>query len=85
VEPFFLDEIGDMPLAAQAQDPSAASRSRRFERVGGNQSITTQVRVLAATNQDLESLIAGGAVFEQTSTIGSKRLTIRGTAASRAD
>jgi two-component system nitrogen regulation response regulator GlnG len=55
----FLDEIGDMPLAAQAKILRLL-QEQRFERVGGRESITTRVRVLAATNQDLEGLIAAG-------------------------
>ncbi|WP_439629563.1 sigma-54-dependent transcriptional regulator [Gemmata sp.] len=54
-----LDEVGDMPLAAQAK-MLRILQEQRFERVGGNQPITTRVRVLAATNQDLEQLIKGG-------------------------
>ncbi|MCE9563989.1 MAG: sigma-54 dependent transcriptional regulator [Planctomycetes bacterium] len=54
-----LDEIGDMPLAAQAK-MLRLLQEQQFERVGGSQLITTRVRVLAATNQNLEQLIAGG-------------------------
>jgi two-component system nitrogen regulation response regulator GlnG len=54
-----LDEIGDMPLAVQAK-MLRLLQEQRFERVGGNQPITTRVRVLAATNQNLEQLIAAG-------------------------
>ena len=55
----FLDEIGDMPLAAQAK-VLRFLQDQTFERVGGGKSISTQLRVLAATNQDLEKLIAEG-------------------------
>ena len=54
-----LDEIGDMPLAVQAK-MLRLLQDQQFERVGGNQSITTRVRILAATNQNLERLIAAG-------------------------
>ncbi len=54
-----LDEIGDMPLPVQAK-MLRTLQEQRFERVGGNQPITTRVRVLAATNQNLEQLIAAG-------------------------
>ncbi|HJZ54329.1 MAG TPA: sigma-54 dependent transcriptional regulator [Gemmataceae bacterium] len=54
-----LDEIGDMPLAAQAK-MLRLLQEQTFERVGGNLPISTHVRVLAATNQNLERLIAGG-------------------------
>jgi two-component system nitrogen regulation response regulator GlnG len=55
----FLDEIGDMPLAAQAKILRVL-QEQRFERVGGHETVQTQVRVLAATNQDLEPRIAEG-------------------------
>ncbi|OWK41684.1 sigma-54-dependent transcriptional regulator [Fimbriiglobus ruber] len=55
----FLDEIGDMPLAVQAK-VLRLLQDQTFERVGGRESISTRVRVLAATNHDLENLIAGG-------------------------
>jgi len=54
-----LDEIGDMPAAAQAKILRLI-QEQRFERVGGSQTIETRVRILAATNQDLEQLIAAG-------------------------
>ena len=54
-----LDEIGDMPLPVQAK-MLRLLQEQQFERVGGNAPITTQVRVLAATNKNLESLIAEG-------------------------
>jgi two-component system nitrogen regulation response regulator GlnG len=55
----FLDEIGDMPLPLQAKILRAL-QEQRFERVGGNETIQTRVRVLAATNQDLPQLVAAG-------------------------
>ena len=55
----FLDEIGDMPLAAQAKILRLL-QEQRFERVGGTESIATNVRILAATNQDLARLIGAG-------------------------
>ncbi|HEX4611644.1 MAG TPA: sigma-54 dependent transcriptional regulator [Urbifossiella sp.] len=54
-----LDEIGDMPPAAQTK-MLRLLQDQTFERVGGNLPITTRVRVLAATNQNLEQLIGGG-------------------------
>jgi two-component system nitrogen regulation response regulator GlnG len=54
-----LDEIGDMPLPVQAK-MLRLLQDQTFERVGGGQPVTTRVRVLAATNQDLERLIAAG-------------------------
>jgi two-component system nitrogen regulation response regulator GlnG len=55
----FLDEIGDMSTATQAK-VLRLLQEQRFERVGGNETIQTRVRVLAATNQDLEALVAAG-------------------------
>ncbi|MHB8973710.1 MAG: sigma-54-dependent transcriptional regulator [Pirellulaceae bacterium] len=55
----FLDEIGDMTLATQAR-VLRLLQDGRFERVGGNETIDTDVRIIAATNQDLEQLIAEG-------------------------
>lgn len=53
----FLDEIGDMTLATQAK-LLGFLESRSFRRVGGNRSIEVDVRVIAATNQSVEQLIA---------------------------
>ena len=55
----FLDEIGDMTLATQAKILRLL-QDGRFERVGGNETIQTNVRVIAATNQDLERQIGQG-------------------------
>jgi two-component system nitrogen regulation response regulator GlnG len=55
----FLDEIGDMPPAVQAK-MLRVLQEQRFERLGGAELIQTHVRILAATNQDLEQLVAAG-------------------------
>jgi two-component system nitrogen regulation response regulator GlnG len=55
----FLDEIGDMPSAVQAK-MLRFLQDQTFERVGGGKSISTRVRVLAATNYNLEQRIAEG-------------------------
>lgn len=55
----FLDEVGDMTPATQAKILRLLQEGR-FERVGGNETITTDVRVLAATNQNLDALIDEG-------------------------
>jgi two-component system nitrogen regulation response regulator GlnG len=55
----FLDEIGDMPPLLQAKILRVL-QEQRFERIGGNETIQTRVRVLAATNQDLSALVAQG-------------------------
>jgi len=49
----FLDEIGDMPLALQAKILRLLEE-QSFERVGGNETIRTDVRLLAATHRDLK-------------------------------
>jgi two-component system nitrogen regulation response regulator NtrX len=49
----FLDEVADMSLKAQAK-VLRILQEKKFERVGGNKLIPTDVRVLAATNKDLE-------------------------------
>ncbi len=51
----FLDEIGDMNLYAQAKILRAIE-SRRVQRLGGNREIAVNVRIIAATNQNLEQL-----------------------------
>src|SRR6266487_4564243 len=53
----FLDEIGDMALATQTKILRVL-QSGAFERVGGNQPIRVDVRVIAATNQPLEQAVA---------------------------
>ncbi len=55
----FLDEIGDMPLQMQVK-LLRVLQERVFERVGGNKAITADVRVVAATHRDLETMIEGG-------------------------
>src|SRR6266481_359085 len=55
----FLDEIGDMPLALQAK-MLRLLQEQVFERVGGNETIQTNVRVIAATHRDLKALAAAG-------------------------
>jgi DNA-binding NtrC family response regulator len=55
----FLDEIGDMPLNVQSKLLRVLQEGE-FSRVGGNQTLKTDVRVLAATNRDLEAEVAAG-------------------------
>jgi two-component system nitrogen regulation response regulator GlnG len=50
----FLDEVGDMPLALQAKVLRLV-QEQAFERVGGNETIRTDVRLIAATHRDLKS------------------------------
>jgi two-component system response regulator AtoC/two-component system nitrogen regulation response regulator NtrX len=55
----FLDEIGDMPLETQAK-VLRVLQEKSFERVGGNQSLKVDVRVVAATHRDLEAEVEKG-------------------------
>jgi DNA-binding NtrC family response regulator len=59
----FLDEIGDVSLGIQAKILRVL-QERCFERLGGNESIRVDVRVLAATNRNLEKAIADGTFRE---------------------
>ena len=55
----FLDEIGDTSLETQAK-LLRVLQEKRFERIGGNQSLAVDVRIIAATNQDLEAMVTDG-------------------------
>jgi two-component system nitrogen regulation response regulator GlnG len=55
----FLDEIGDMPLASQAK-MLRLLQEQAFERVGGNEAVHTDVRLIAATHRDLKDWSAEG-------------------------
>jgi len=52
----FLDEIGDLPLESQAKILRAL-QEKKFQRVGGNQEISVDVRVICATNRNLEKMV----------------------------
>jgi two-component system response regulator FlrC len=56
---FFLDEIGEMKPALQAK-LLRVLEARRFERVGGSRTIDVDIRWIAATNRDIDGLIASG-------------------------
>jgi len=55
----FLDEVADMSLSAQAK-VLRAIQEMKFERVGGEKSISVDIRVLAATNKDIQQEISKG-------------------------
>ena len=55
----FLDEIGDLPLPLQGKILRLV-QEKQFERVGGNQTLTVDLRVVAATNRDLREAVAQG-------------------------
>jgi two-component system response regulator AtoC len=55
----FLDEIGELPAGVQAK-LLRVLQERSFERVGGNRAVSVDVRVVAATNRNLETMIAQG-------------------------
>ncbi len=54
-----LDEIGDMPLPLQAK-VLRLLQEQTFERMGGNQTVQTDLRLIAATHRDLEALVEEG-------------------------
>ncbi|MBO6258643.1 MAG: sigma-54-dependent Fis family transcriptional regulator [Succinivibrio sp.] len=59
----FLDEIGDMPLQMQVK-LLRVLQERRFERVGSNKEIKADVRIVAATHQNLEKMVEEGTFRE---------------------
>ena len=59
----FLDEIGDMPLGTQAK-VLRVIQEKRFERLGGTRTLTVDVRIIAATNRNLEKALAEGTFRE---------------------
>ena len=59
----FLDEIGEIPLSVQVK-LLRFLQEREFQRLGGNQTIRSDVRIISATNQDLETKVNEGTFRE---------------------
>ncbi|MDP2157282.1 MAG: sigma-54 dependent transcriptional regulator, partial [Nitrospirota bacterium] len=55
----FLDEIGDLPLPTQSKILRVI-QERQFERIGGTTTLNVNVRIIAATNRDLEAEVSAG-------------------------
>ncbi len=56
----FLDEVAEIDLSIQVKLLRVMSEGRAFERVGGNQTLRADVRLIAATNKNLEQLVREG-------------------------
>ena len=56
----FLDEVGDLPLAAQVKAAARACQTGEVERLGDDQTRRVDVRLVAATNVDLQDAIRAG-------------------------
>jgi two-component system response regulator AtoC len=56
----FLDEVAEIPPTTQVKLLRVISEERAFERVGGNQTLRADVRLIAATNKNLETLVREG-------------------------
>src|SRR5213596_3884180 len=56
----FLDEVAEIPQSTQVKLLRVISEERAFERVGGNQTLRADVRLIAATNKNLEQLVREG-------------------------
>jgi len=56
----FLDEIGEIDASTQVKLLRVMSEARAFERVGGSQTLHADVRVIAATNKNLETMVSEG-------------------------
>src|SRR5213075_2429686 len=56
----FLDEVGEIDSSTQVKLLRVMSEQHAFERVGGNQTLRANVRIIAATNKNLEKLVQEG-------------------------
>jgi two-component system response regulator AtoC len=56
----FLDEVSEIPPSTQVKLLRVISEERSFERVGGNQTLRADVRLIAATNKNLQTLVREG-------------------------
>lgn len=59
----FLDEVGDLPLALQAR-LLRVLQERKFERLGGSSTVSVDIRLICATNRDLEAMVREGTFRE---------------------
>ena len=55
----FLDEIGEMPFHLQAK-LLRVLQERKLERVGGNKQVSLNIRIISATNRNLEKMVEEG-------------------------
>ncbi len=78
----FLDEVGEIPLDVQVA-LLRVMQEREFERLGGTQTIHADVRLIAATNRNLQESIAEGS-FRERSVLPVERVSYRGAARSEA-
>ena len=59
MEPFFLDEIGETPSSIQVK-LLRVLEEREFRRIGGTENVKVDIRIVAATNRDLEKAVSAG-------------------------
>ena len=79
----FLDEVGEMTPLTQAKILRLI-QDQQFERVGGNETVQTDVRLIAATNADLEKMADDGRFRRTTCSLSAQRVHHSAPAAARA-